>query len=469
MHTIQPVILSGGSGTRLWPMSRQSLPKQLLPLTGEKSLLQQTALRVSNLLPPIIIANEEHRFVVAQQMQEIGVSPKQLVLEPCGRNTAPAAAIASLLVPEDTLLLVLPADHHIADVVGFHADIQIAAASALKGKIATLGLKPKTPETGYGYLELGAPLDGVDGAFLLSSFTEKPVLEKAQELVGGGKHLWNSGMFVFQAGAFLKLLANLQPEILRIAQKSVEQLTKDMDFVRLNATLFGAMPSISIDYAVMEHTENGAVIPARFDWCDLGAWDALWDIAAKDSSGNALIGNTVAVDIHNSYVRSEGILTTVLGLDDIVVVTTKDAVLVTHRSKAQQLRLLAEELKNRNQPELYQHKKTYRPWGYYESLDSGMGYQVKRLVIHAGAKISLQKHHKRAEHWVVVEGVATVTLGDKELQVCVNESVYIPPETIHRIENKEKFPLTIIEVQSGSYLGEDDIVRLEDSYGRVEK
>lgn len=466
MHTIQPVILSGGSGTRLWPMSRQSLPKQLLPLTSDKSLLQQTVLRVSNFLPPIIIANEEHRFVVAQQMQEIGVTPKQLVLEPCGRNTAPAAAIASLLVPEDTLLLVLPADHHIADVVGFHKDIQIAAAAALKGKIATFGLKPKTPETGYGYLEMGAPLEGVDGAFLLSSFTEKPALEKAQELVKGGKHLWNSGMFVFQAKTFIN---QLQPDILRIAQNSVEKLTNDMDFVRLNATLFGAMPSISIDYAVMEHTENGAVVLARFDWFDLGAWDALWDIAAKDALGNALIGNTVAVDTHNSYVRSEGILTAVLGLDDIVVVTTKDAVLVTHRSKAQQLRLLAEELKKRNQPELNTHKKIYRPWGYYESLDSDIGYQVKRLMIHAGGKISLQKHHKRAEHWVVVEGVATVTLGDKELQVQVNESVYIPPETIHRIENKEKFPLTIIEVQSGSYLGEDDIVRLEDSYGRVKK
>ena len=302
MKNIQPVILSGGSGTRLWPLSRQSLPKQLLPLTGAESLLQQTVKRVSGrpeFLKPLIIANEEHRFVIAEQLREIGIVPSHLVLEPCGRNTAPAAAIASILTEPDALLLLLPADHHITDLESFYGDIQIAAEAAAKGKIVTLGLKPTAPETGYGYLEMGAPLD-VKGAFALASFTEKPERKKAEALLKGNKHLWNSGMFLFQAKTFVALLESLQPKILSIAKKAIETATRDLDFLRLDQNTFAAMPSISIDYAIMEHTANGALVPARFGWGDLGAWDALWDIAPKDAAGNALQGNVMALDTGNS-------------------------------------------------------------------------------------------------------------------------------------------------------------------------
>ena len=468
MKNIQPVILSGGSGTRLWPLSRQSLPKQLLPLTGAESLLQQTVKRVSGrpeFLKPLIIANEEHRFVIAEQLREIGIVPSHLVLEPCGRNTAPAAAIASILTEPDALLLLLPADHHITDLESFYGDIQIAAEAAAKGKIVTLGLKPTAPETGYGYLEMGAPLD-VKGAFALASFTEKPERKKAEALLKGNKHLWNSGMFLFQAKTFVALLESLQPKILSIAKKAIETATRDLDFLRLDQNTFAAMPSISIDYAIMEHTANGALVPARFGWGDLGAWDALWDIAPKDAAGNALQGNVMALDTGNSYIRSEGILTTVLGLEDVIVVATADAVLVTHRSKAQQLRELTEELKRRDLPQLSTHRKVYRPWGHYEGLDQGQRFQVKRLFVKPGSKISLQKHLKRAEHWVVVEGTAFITLGEKEIDLHENESIHIPMGATHRIENKHTTPLILIEVQTGSYLGEDDIVRFNDSYGR---
>ena len=464
MKPILPVILSGGSGTRLWPLSRQSLPKQLLPLTGAESLLQQTIKRVRNFLPPLVIANEEHRFVIAEQLREINITPSHLVLEPCGRNTAPAAAIASLLAEPDALLLVLPADHHITDLEKFYGDIEVAAEAAAIGKIVTLGLKPTTPETGYGYLEMGAPLKEVKGAFSLASFTEKPERKRAESLLKGGKHLWNSGMFLFQAKTFIALLESLQPEILKLAKQAVATATRDLDFLRLDEKIFAAMPSISIDYAIMEHTANGALVPAQFGWCDLGAWDALWDIAAKDNAGNALLGNSVALHTKNSYVRSEGILTAVLGLEDVVVVTTADAVLVTHRSKAQQLRELVDVLKDKK--ELFTHRKVYRPWGHYEGLDSGNRFQVKRLFVKPGSKISLQKHLKRAEHWVVVEGTAFITLNEKEFDLHENESVHIPIGATHRIENKQKTPLTLIEVQTGAYLGEDDIVRFNDSYGR---
>lgn len=466
MKNIQPVILSGGSGTRLWPLSRQSLPKQLLPLTGPESLLQQTAKRVSKFLPPLVIANEEHRFVIAEQLRELNIKPSHLVLEPCGRNTAPAAAIASLLTEPDALLLVLPADHHITDLEKFYADIQIAAEAAAKGKIVTLGLKPTAPETGYGYLEMGEPLQEVKGAYTLASFTEKPERKKAEALLKGKKHLWNSGMFLFQAKTFIALLESLQPEILKLAKQVVKTTTQDMDFLRLDQKLFAAMPSISIDYAIMEHTAIGALVPAQFGWCDLGAWDALWDIAPKDADGNAVHGNALALNTKNSYIHSENKLTTVLGLDDVIVVTTADAVLVTHRHKAQQLRELVEELKRRDVPQLLTHRKIYRPWGHYEGLDNGARFQVKRLFVKPGSKISLQKHLKRAEHWVVVEGTAFITLGEKEFDLHENESVHIPMGATHRIENKQKIPLILIEVQTGAYLGEDDIVRFNDSYGR---
>lgn len=469
---IYPVILSGGVGTRLWPLSREKMPKQLLALTDDKTLLQKTVQRISGqpeFAAPIIICNEEHRFAIAEQMRAIGITPHAIILEPEGRNTAPAAAIAAqylLREEENPLMLLLPADHFISDVKGFQQDVRLAAAAALEGKLVTFGLKPTSPETGYGYIEMGKPLKSHSGVNSIKAFVEKPNKATAAKYVKSGNYLWNSGMFLFSARGYLDELDRLQPGISQGAVAVLSQSRDDLDFLRLPADAFANLPSISIDYAVMEHTSHGAIVPGRFDWRDLGAWDALWEMEAKDNEKNALLGNVIALDTKGSYIRSEGMLTAVLGLENVMVITTEDAILVAHRDKAQAVKDLVAEMKRRDLPEATTHRVVYRPWGMYEGLYTGNRFQVKRLVVKPGGKLSLQKHHHRAEHWVVVKGTAQVTRGNEQITAQENESIYIPIGMVHRVENPGKIPLTLIEVQSGSYLGEDDIVRLEDTYGR---
>lgn len=470
---IHPVILSGGAGTRLWPLSREKMPKQLLALTDDKTLLQKTIQRVSGRQEfgdPIIICNEEHRFTIAEQMRTLGIKPRAIILEPVGRNTAPAAAIAAHFLKqeeENPLLLILPADHYVLDIKGFQQDVILAAEAAKKGQLVTFGMKPDRPETGYGYIESGKELKAHKGVYAIKAFVEKPNRKTAEKYVKSGKFLWNSGMFLFSADAFIKELDQHQPEISGYVKYALDHVVSDLDFLRLPKGSMDETPSISIDYAVMEKTEHGAIIPGRFDWRDLGAWDALWELEAKDNDKNVLLGNVAALDTKGSYIRSEATLTAVLGLKDVIVVTTEDAVLVAHKDKAQDVKDLVAELKRRDVPEATTHRVVHRPWGMYEGLYIANRFQVKRLVVKPGGKLSLQKHHHRAEHWVVVKGTALVTRGNEQFNVQENESVYIPIGMTHRVENPGKIPLTLIEVQSGSYLGEDDIVRIEDTYGRV--
>jgi mannose-1-phosphate guanylyltransferase/mannose-1-phosphate guanylyltransferase/mannose-6-phosphate isomerase len=469
---IHPVILSGGSGTRLWPMSRESYPKQLLPLTADRTLLQETAARVGNparFAAPVVVCNESHRFIVAEQLRELAIRPRCIVLEPFGRNTAPAAAIAALtLAQEDAeaLLLLLPSDHVIADVVAFQAAVSVAARAARDGALVTFGIKPDKPETGYGYIRRGAPLDGRSGCFSVGAFVEKPDLATARRYLDAGDYDWNSGMFLFSARTYLEELERLEPETVARCREAVDGAVRDLDFVRLAAEPFKAALSKSIDYAVMEHTERAAVVPAEFGWNDVGSWSALWDIGRKDDAGNIAIGDVVAIESTDSYLRSEGKLVAALGVDGLVVVATDDAVLITPKARAQDVRLLVDALKRRNRPEPTFHPRVYRPWGYYQTLHDGSRFQVKRITVNMGACLSLQLHHHRAEHWVVVNGAARVTRGDDVFMLNENESAYIPPNTVHRLENPGKVPLNLIEIQSGSYLGEDDIVRIEDNYGR---
>jgi mannose-1-phosphate guanylyltransferase/mannose-1-phosphate guanylyltransferase/mannose-6-phosphate isomerase len=469
---IHPVILSGGSGTRLWPMSRESYPKQLLPLTADRTLLQETAARVGNparFAAPVVVCNESHRFIVAEQLRELAIRPRCIVLEPFGRNTAPAAAIAALTLAQedpDALLLLLPSDHVIADVVAFQAAVSIAASAARDGALVTFGIKPDKPETGYGYIRRGAPLDGRSGCFSVGAFVEKPDLATARRYLEAGDYDWNSGMFLFSARTYLDELERLEPETVARCRESVDGAVRDLDFVRLSAEPFKAAPSRSIDYAVMEHTERAAVVPAEFGWNDVGSWSALWDIGRKDEAGNIAIGDVLALESTDSYLRSEGKLVAALGVDGLVVVATDDAVLITPKARAQDVRLLVDALKRRNRPEPTLHPRVYRPWGYYQTLHDGSRFQVKRITVNIGACLSLQLHHHRAEHWVVVNGAARVTRGSDVFMLNENESAYIPPNTVHRLENPGKVPLNLIEIQSGSYLGEDDIVRIEDNYGR---
>jgi mannose-1-phosphate guanylyltransferase/mannose-6-phosphate isomerase len=466
---ILPVILSGGTGTRLWPLSRESYPKQFWPLASDKTMLADTAARGSGVgfLPPMVVCNEAHRFLVAEQLRDKGAS---IVLEPFGRNSAPAMAVAALLAEESAkgaILWFMPADSAIDDVAALQTALIKAAAAAQAGAIVTFGMQPTAPETGYGYIESGDELPGSVGVRRVARFVEKPDAACAAEFVKTGRHLWNSGMFVASAATMLAELEAHAPEVLKGARAAVTAAKRDGDFIRLDAAAFAATPAISIDYALMERTQKAAVVPASIGWSDIGSWAALWEIQPKDAAGNATHGPVELVGAKNCYVRSEGILTGVIGLEDAVVVVTDDAVLAMHRDHAQDVKKLVDQLKARGAKEATEHRRAYRPWGHYEGLIMGDRFQVKKIEVRPGAKLSLQKHFHRAEHWVVVSGTAIVQRDGEEIMLRENESVYLPLGCIHRMENPGKIPLTLIEVQSGSYLGEDDIVRFEDTYGRL--
>ena len=468
---VTPVILSGGVGSRLWPLSRELYPKQLQALVTEKSLLQETALRVSGECfgAPAIICNNEHRFIVAEHLRDCGLNPSAIVLEPVGRNTAPAAAIAALLsaaTDNDALILLLPSDHIIRNQDVFLTAIGQAAAAAQNGYLVTFGMPASTPETGYGYIERGAEIALAPGCFQVAQFIEKPDTVNAEAYVAAGTYDWNSGMFLFSAASFLAEMETHAPEVLALCRTALETRETDMDFMRLGHEAFAQINGISIDYAVMEHTDKAAVIPAEMGWSDVGAWDALWDISDKDKHGNVLKGNVIAENVSNSYIRTDKRWVAAAGLKDTIVVATDDAVLVAARDEAQQVKELVAQLKD-YAPDLHlSHSVVYRPWGWYQSLGVGPAFQVKLIQLNPGAKISLQRHQHRAEHWVVVSGNATVTRDDDVFELEKNQSTFIPVKAIHRLENKSSQPLQIVEVQSGDYLGEDDIERFDDHYGR---
>lgn len=470
---IVPVLLSGGAGVRLWPLSRELYPKQLLPLCSDRSMLQDTALRVSNagrFAPPLVVCNHEHRFIIAEQLRQIRLAHGGIILEPFGRNTAAAAAVAALAVAErapDGLVLLLPADHLIADVPAFLATVDTAAAAAAAGHLVTFGIAPTAPETGYGYIQRGEALDVADGTYKVARFVEKPARALAERFLADGEHLWNSGMFLFRADRLLEEMEEHAPAVVAAARAALAGADRDLEFRRLDPTAFAEAPSVSIDVAVMERTRHAAVVPCTLGWTDVGAWSALWEIGSRDEAGNVLIGDVVASDARDCYVRSETHLTAVVGLEGAVVVVTDDAVLVASRERVQEIKGVVERLKAAGRPEPVSHRTVHRPWGSYRSVHGGDRFQVKCLTVQPGARLSLQRHHHRAEHWVVVQGTALVTRGTEEVLVYENQSIHIPIGTVHRLENPGKVPLSIVEVQSGTYLGEDDIVRLDDNYGRI--
>lgn len=475
-NKIYPVILSGGSGTRLWPLSRASYPKQLLALVGAKTMLQATLERAATLphaQPPLLICNQEHRFLVHDQCVEAGVKPAAIYLEPVGRNTAPAIALAALHLAEtdpQALMLVLPADHVIQDHAVFSADVAEAVVAAHAGYLVAFGVSPQSPETGYGYIKSGTPLllsSTISNTYSISAFVEKPDRTTAESYLQEGGYTWNSGIFVFTAARYLEELQAYRPDILAAVTQAWQGRAQDLDFCRPHQADFLVCPSDSIDYAVMQKTSRAAVVQAKFDWSDVGSWDSLWSIATKDPSGNTVQGDTFVTDTINSYIRAESRLVAVVGLDDVVVVETADAVLVMHRSKAQEIKRAIEYFDREGRSEHLEHIRVYRPWGWYEGIDSDARFQVKRIMVKPGEKLSLQMHHHRAEHWVVVSGTALVTVDGKELLLSENQSTYIPLGHTHRLSNPGKIDLHLIEVQSGAYLGEDDIVRFEDTYGRV--
>ena len=469
MTVIQPVILCGGSGTRLWPASRSMYPKQLLPLVGEQTLLQQTASRIAGMTNAardcLVVCNEAHRFLVAQQLEEIGIEAR-IVLEPEGRNTAPAVGLAAFLEAQkdpETILLVMPADHVIADAASFRSTVASGAAAASTGTLVTFGIVPDRPETGYGYIE--ATPDG-DKAVAVRSFVEKPDAKTARAYVSGGRHFWNSGMFLFGAGAYLKALQRYAPKMHEMCEKSIEKCTSAQDFIRPGKQAFLASPSDSIDYAVMEKADNVAMLPLDVGWSDIGSWAALHDICEMDAAGNSVSGDVALHDCRGTFVNAESRLVAAVGLDDVIVVETKDSILVASRSRSQDVKDLVDTLNARGREETKLHRQVFRPWGSFDSIDSDDGFQVKRLIVNPGAVLSLQKHARRAEHWVVVRGKARITRNDDVFDLGVNESTYIAIGDIHRIANPFDEPVHIIEVQCGDYLGEDDIVRIEDEYGR---
>jgi mannose-1-phosphate guanylyltransferase/mannose-6-phosphate isomerase len=467
-----PVILSGGSGTRLWPLSRELYPKQLLPLFGEGTMLQETARRVAGIADagaPIVVCNDSHRFMVAEQMQQLASRPAAIILEPVGRNTAPAVAVAALVAlegcpeGEDPVLLVLPADHVLRDVDAFREAVAAGRAAAEAGRLVTFGVVPDRPETGYGYIRKAR---GQGPAYPVAEFVEKPDHGTAVRYVQSGEYFWNSGMFMFRARAFLDELGRLAPAMLEACRASVDAASRDLDFTRLPAEVFAACPADSIDYAVMEKTESAMVVPLDAGWSDVGSWSALQDALPRDAAGNVIAGDVVTEGTSGSYLHSTSRLIAAVGLVDHVVVETKDAVLVAPRDRVQDVKALVNTLKVQGRYETSLHREVFRPWGSYDSIDQGDRFQVKRLVVKPGACMSLQLHHHRAEHWIVVSGTARITRGEETFLLGENESTFIPMGTRHRIENPGKVTLHIIEVQSGTYLGEDDIVRFEDRYGR---
>ena len=464
-----PVILSGGSGTRLWPLSRRHYPKQFLPLVSNHTMIQETLLRltgISDLKAPIAVCNEDHRFMMAEQLREIDVTPAAIILEPLGRNTAPAVALAALTATsEDDVLLILPADHVIENVQAFQHAVSQAKLLAEQGYLVTFGIVPTEPETGYGYIKRST--EAVDAAYKVASFVEKPNLETAKTYLESGDYYWNSGMFAFKASSFLSELEKFNPDMLEKCRQALKVAKVDMDFVRLDKEIFATCPSDSIDYAVMEKTAKAVVIPMDAAWNDVGSWSALWDVTDKDASGNAIMGDVLTVDTSNSFIHAHSKLVTVVGLDNVIIVETDDAVMVAAKNRVQDVKEIVDQLKAKNRTEADIHRKAYRPWGNYDLVDIGERHQTKRIVVKPGAKLSLQKHHHRAEHWVVVKGTALVTKGDEQILLSENESTYIPLGIVHCLENPGVIPLEIVEVQSGSYLGEDDIVRLIDQYGRV--
>lgn len=468
---LYPVVMAGGTGSRLWPLSRQLYPKQFLPLADERlTMLQATLQRLDGLpvAPPRVICHEDHRFLVAEQLRQVGKDGAHILLEPVGRSTAPAIALAALHAVQqapDALLLVLAADHLIADVAAFQASVRTAMPLAQAGRLVTFGIVPDRAETGYGYIERGEPLP--EGGFAVRRFVEKPDRERAEAYVAGGAHYWNSGMFLLGAARYLDELRRLAPAMLQACEQAMAAARQDLTFTRVDKAAFEACPEDSIDYAVMEKTDAAAVVPLAAGWSDIGSWSALWEVRPKDEAGNVRHGDVLAHGAQDCYLHAESRLVAAVGVQDLVVVETKDAVLVAHKSRVQDVKHVVAALKAAGRPEHQNHREVYRPWGAYDSVDHGARHQVKRITVKPGARLSLQMHHHRAEHWIVVRGTARVTCGDKTYLVTENQSTYIPVGEVHCLENPGVIPLEMIEVQSGSYLGEDDIVRLEDRYGRT--
>ncbi|WP_236559710.1 mannose-1-phosphate guanylyltransferase/mannose-6-phosphate isomerase [Colwellia sp. 20A7] len=468
---ISPIIMCGGSGTRLWPLSRAQFPKQFLALINDTSLLQDTLARLPiKHQAPVFICNEDHRFLVAEQVKQVKCSGATILLEPEGKNTAPAVAIAALNALEnddDALLLVLAADHVIKDLEKFHQAIDIASVAAARGKLVTFGVVPTHAETGYGYIKQGNKKG--DGTYQVAKFVEKPNIDTAQSYVESGDYLWNSGMFLFKASRYLEELAKFRPDILVACQEAMGKVAADLDFIRPDRDAFLQCDNVSIDYAVMEKTDDAVVVPLDAGWSDIGSYSALWEIGQQDLQHNVLKGDVIAHDTRNSYLHSQNKLIATLGVDNLVVIDTPDAVLVADKNKVQNVEGIVNELKALQRPETKLHREVYRPWGKYDLVDQGERFQVKRITVNPGAKLSVQTHQHRAEHWVIVSGIAKVTLNGEITILKENQSTYIPIGAVHALENPGLLPLEMIEVQSGSYLGEDDIVRFEDKYGRVKE
>lgn len=468
--TIQPVILAGGSGTRLWPLSRQHYAKQYLSLGGDKTLLQETVERLASLphAAPLVVCNEETRFLAAEQMRQIGLESAKILLEPAGRNTAPAIALAAFEAVSDggdPVLLVMPADHKVENASVFAKAVERGAALSTDGHLVMFGIVPLHPETGYGYIKRGAEIADTE-VFVVDKFVEKPDEATATNYLAHGGYYWNSGIFMFRASRYLEELQKYRPDILKACQDAFAGKTEDLDFLRFDEALFLSCPEESIDYAVMEHTNESVVLPLDVGWSDIGSWSALWEVSPKTSEGNCEIGDVLSLDGSGNYINAGSRLVATVGLKDMVVVETKDAVFVAPKDRVQDVKGIVKRLKQEDRSEYQHHREVYRPWGRYDGVDAGDRYQVKRITVNPGAKLSVQKHHHRAEHWVVVSGTAKVTKGEETILLSENQSTYIPLGEIHALENPGKVPLELIEVQSGSYLGEDDIVRFEDRYGR---